>query len=102
MVLVCITAPMGEDQVWIDSALHFLKKILHLTPTIGQEPVSIVLENGLFFTTGRKQLGSLCGFLAAESRRAENHPVKPQSRKSLVEIQQGSAAPNLDIVGMRT
>ena len=79
-----VALPVGKNQVRTDSSLHLLETILHLTAAVGQKTVPVVLEDEFFFAAGGEQLGRLCRLPAPRSRRAENHPVKPESGQRLL------------------
>src|SRR5215469_10216085 len=51
VILMGVSTPLREDDVWVDLGLHFFEKILHLDPVIGKKTVAKILENYVFFTT---------------------------------------------------
>ena len=102
MILVGVTIPMRENQIWVHLALHLFEIFFCLAAAVRQKAIAKILENDLLLAAGRKKLRGLCGLLTARPCGTENHPVELQIREGVLEMEQGAAAADLNIVGMRS
>src|SRR5690349_8678024 len=76
MVLMCIAAPVGKDKVGINFRLQILEEILYLCAAIGEESVTIVLDDDFLSPVTRDQVGAPFCLVRSYSYTADDHPIK--------------------------
>ena len=104
MVLVCVAVPVGKDQVRINLPSSALRKSPLPLRRCRAEIRPDTPSRTIFFSL--PAVNRSAAFRASLPRlpcRTENNPVKLQiGISSVSDMQKRSAAPNLDVVGMRT
>ena len=101
MILMCVAAPMAEDDVGAGFRLQLLKPRLDLSSLIREEPV---LEGAQIdrrsLGVGEKLRRRLTRLLGSDTRCAEHGPVDVQLNAALNPAADRSSGPDFDVVGV--
>src|SRR5207244_5922500 len=103
MVLMCVVAAVGEDEIRLDAALELLEPGLDLGRLRGTQSIAEVvhLDAGALGALEEIDRGRAGLFLAGPVRR-QHAPENVEPDPGSLPLQQGGAGADLDIVGMRS
>src|SRR3954451_22104966 len=98
-----VLAVVREDQVRRDLRLEVLEKVLDRAAVVWKEAVAELADDDV--PAGgpvEERLGAAVNLLGARVPRAEHHPPHLDRRKRLDQMEDRSAATDLDVVGVAT
>src|SRR4029079_7453030 len=105
MILVAVVTIVSKDQVRIQVLvlLQLFQRFLDLGPVVGKETVAKSLyDDFLALCLFKKELRAGSGLPLAFRIRAENNPADIHIRIAGKQLQNGTAAANLDVIGVRS
>jgi hypothetical protein len=101
MILMPVVAVVGKNDVGIRVLLYFFKEFLDSRSFIGKEAIAKGLDDDSLTLDGlEKKVRTGAGFTLAFAPRAEDHPDHLDLGVEGEKVQNGSTAPNLNIIGM--
>jgi hypothetical protein len=103
VILVKIVSAMREDYIGCENFLEFLEALFDRRTEVGKETISKRFHHySLLVRPPQERIGAALGFFATLRIGTEDEPVELDGLRPLDHSQHGAAAPDLDVVAVRS
>ena len=101
MILMEIIASVREDQIGRQRVFQLFKVLFDFDVLRRKKSIAEVQDRDILLSgTFQKEFGAMAGFFVAGGAGTENYPVEFQVATCAQKFEDGTAAANLDVVGM--